>query len=655
MIWQPDPARIEKSVFHRWEHWLQQNRQLTFPDYAAQWQWSVKNPGDFWEAIADFFHVRFHTPPQSSMGRTGMPGTEWFPGATLNYAEHVFSPSDPASPVLACLGEEGSRLSLTRNELAQRVTVLARELKSVGIGRGDCVAGYLPNTLETVVAFLATASLGAIWSNSPVELKPHGVVERLTQIQPKVLIASLHTQYNGKPIDLTESVREILHGLPSLNHAYLVGEIESFSLPGLKCSSWQTLPWAKGAPLHFEPVPFDHPLWILFSSGTSGTPKAIVQSHGGILLEHLKSLALHLDLQPGDRFLWYTTAGWMMWNFLVSGLLLPGVTIYLYDGSPKYPDFSALWQLVACEKITVFGTSAPFLLACLKEKIIPREECDLTDLRTIGSTGAPLPAEGFDWVYRAVKEDVLLAPISGGTDFCTAVVTSHPAMPVHRGEMQCLALGADIQSWDDEGRHAYGRVGELVIPTPLPSMPTCFWNDPDGSRLMDSYFTRFPGVWHHGDWIEIRSVAEGVVISGRSDSTLNRDGVRMGTAEFYAVVEAHPSVDEALVVDTSQLGQDGRLLLFLKMSGGKTLTPEIKSEIISTLRKELSPRHVPDQIESVPGIPHSLNGKKLEIPVKRLFSGFALSDLVTPEALAACPCLAWYEEFAKQTALPAAP
>ena len=661
-LWRPDQRRIEGSNFTRWAAWLERNRGLSFDDYPSQWRWSVEKPGEFWEAIVEFFGVRFNTPARQPIGEPLMPGTEWFPGATLNYAEHVFGREDEraSDAVVVALNEGGDAVSLSRFELRRRVAVVAKTLRSLGVRRGDTVVGYLPNGIECLTTFLATASVGGIWSNCALDLQARGVIDRFAQIQPAILVASTNSRYNGRVHALNSGVEEIARGLGSLQHVILVGASE---LPpagdgwpaGIGRSRWEDLPWNEEADeLTFESVPFEHPLWILYSSGTSGAPKAIVQSHGGILLEHLKALALHLDLRDGDRFFWYTTSGWMMWNFLVSGLLLSGVTIYLYDGSPKFPDWNCMWRVVADQRITVFGTSAPFLQACMKQEMEPGAAEAFPALRTIGTTGAPFPAEGFEWIYRAVKRDLLLASISGGTDFCTAVAICHPHLPVWPGEIQCLALGADVRALDEDGALVSGRVGELVIGTPLPSMPVRFWNDPDGRRLRASYFERYPGLWDHGDWIEVRTPAERIIISGRSDATLNRGGVRMGTSEFYVVVEALPDIAEALVIDTSHGGQDGMLCLFLKMVDGTALTDERKREICGILRDRLSPRHVPDFIEEIPEVPHSLNGKKLEIPTKRLLTGTPAEGAFPKGVTAEVESISWLEQFAARNGLSSA-
>jgi acetoacetyl-CoA synthetase len=495
------------------------------------------------------------------------------------------------------------------------------------------VAAYLPNVPQTVVAFLATASLGAVWSSCAPEFGVSSVVDRFQQIEPTVLLAVEGYRYGGKVHDRRGALAEIRGRLPSLRATVLVpSPVHQEGRHSGEAVTWEELLAGGAGEPEAEPVPFDHPLWVLYSSGTTGLPKPIVHGHGGIALELLKSLALHLDLGPADRFFWFTTTGWMMWNFLVGGLLL-GSTVLLWDGSPGHPDLLALWRFAAATGMTYFGTSAAYVLACQKAGVEPGRECDLSALHSIGSTGSPLSPEGFAWLYRHVSEDVLVGSVSGGTDVCTAFVTSAPVLPVHAGELQCRALGAKVEAFDEQGRSLVGQVGELVVTEPMPSMPLCFWNDPGGERYRDSYFTTYPGVWRHGDWIEVTERGS-CVITGRSDSTLNRGGVRMGTAEFYRVVESLDEVADSLVVDAGDAQGEGRLLLFLVLRPGCALDQDLSGRIRALIRSELSPRHVPDEIHAIEEVPRTLSGKKLEVPVKRILAGVPQEQAVSEGALA---------------------
>ena len=572
--------------------------------WEEAWEWSVTDLDGFWGSVWDFFGVRGERGP-SVLGDRRMPGAQWFPGTRLNYVDQVFRWPSAAVAVVSA-SEDGLGESVTYGELRSRVAEAAAGLRALGVVRDDRVAAYAPNRVETLVAFLATASLGAVWSSCSPDFGTTAVLDRFRQIEPSVLLAVNGYRYKGTWFDRRDVVAE-------LARHFRVVSFEALADAGTA---------AAGA-LAPEPVPFDHPLWVLYSSGTTGLPKAIVQGHGGIVLEHLKFLSLHGDVGPGDRFFWFTSTGWMMWNLLV-GALLVGSTVVLYDGSPAWPDLGVLWRMAEATGTTHFGVSAPYLQSCMKAGVQPAKEADLSQVRFVGSTGAPLPADGFRWVYEHVGHDLLLGSVSGGTDVCTAFVGSNPLLPVRAGEIQCRCLGAKVEAFDEDGRSVVDQVGELVLTEPLPSMPLYLWGDADGSRYRSSYFEPWPGVWRHGDWVTVTE-GGGVVITGRSDATLNRGGVRIGTAELYRVVEAIPGIVDSLVVDI------GQLLLFVVLAEGTTLDADL---ITSRIRADLSPRHVPDQIIRIAEVPRTLNGKKLEVPVKRILLGEPPDKVASPDSLA---------------------
>ncbi|MEU7917545.1 acetoacetate--CoA ligase [Micromonospora zamorensis] len=656
MLWAPPADVREHSRIGGYLRWLREHRGLDFADYDALWRWSTTDLDAFWRSIWDHFEVVAHTPPTATLAERGMPGARWFPGATLNYAENVLRMPGRLDddPVVIAHGQTRAPVTLTAGELREQVRRVSAGLRRLGVTAGDRVAAYAPNIPETYVLLLATASLGAIFSSCAPEFGTRSVTDRWQQIEPTVLVAVDGYRYGDKPVDRRAEVAAIRAALPSLRHTVSIGYLDPTGPLPEGVLGWAELAAPTDEPSTFTPVPFDHPLYVLYSSGTTGLPKPIVHGHGGILLEHLKMLALHHDLGPADRFFWFTTTGWMMWNFLVSGPAV-GATIVLFDGNPAVraepgrpaePDLGGLWRLAADTGTTYFGTSAPFLLACRKAGLVPRDVADLSALRGVGSTGAPLPAEGFEWVYETVGDRLQLQSLSGGTDVCTGFVGGVPLLPVYAGEIACRALGAKVEARSADGTPVIGELGELVITEPMPSMPVGFWNDPDGTRYREAYFDVYPGVWRHGDWITINERG-GCVITGRSDATLNRGGVRLGTAEFYSVVEGLDEVLDSVVVHLEDdEGGAGELLLFVVLAEGLEMDDPMRAKICRELRTALSPRHVPDEIHQVRSVPRTLSAKKLEVPVKKILTGVPVDQaaakgaLANPESLTAFAALA---------------
>jgi acetoacetyl-CoA synthetase len=627
--------------------WLKREKSLNFQTRDDLWQWSVDHLEDFWASLWEYFHIQASSPYSAVLLERKMPGAKWFSGATLNYAEHVFRNATSSRPALLFRSERHAMVEVSWSELQQKVASIAQSLRAMGVQRGDRVVAYMPNIPETLMAFLACASMGATWSSCSPDFGTNSVIDRFKQIEPKVLFAVDGYQYGGKTFDRRPIIAELQQSLPTLEKTvlvpYLFADAQSAVEDLSNAVTWQEL-LKQPSEIVFEQVPFDHPLWVLYSSGTTGLPKAIVQGHGGILLEHLKSLTLDMDLKPQDRFFWFTTTGWMMWNLLIGGLLADTM-ILLYDGSPGYPAIGTLWQFAEDSGMTFFGASAAYIASCMKAEIEPGKMYDLSKLRAIGSTGSPLPPEGFQWIYEHVKRNIWLASVSGGTDVCSAFVGGSVLLPVYAGELQCRSLGAKVEAFDEQGKPLVDELGELVITEPMPSMPLFFWNDPDGKRYQESYFETYPGIWRHGDWIMVTSRGS-AVIYGRSDSTINRQGIRMGSSEIYRIVEGLPEVLDSLIVGVELPGGNYYMPLFVVLKDGVELDDALKAKIKGRLRSGISPHHVPDEVIAIPAVPRTLSGKKLEVPVKKLFMGVPVEKAISTDAMSNPQSIEYFLEFA---------
>jgi acetoacetyl-CoA synthetase len=650
-LWTPSPEQVERTVLTRYTRWLEAERGFSFAGYHELWDWSVTDLEGFWASLWAYFDVQVSSPYECVLRRRELTSAEWFPGAQLSYAEHIFrgKPDDRIAIVHA--SELRPQTELTWGELRAATARVAAGLREFGVTQGDRVVAYMPNIPETAIAFLACASIGAVWSSCSPDFGARSVIDRLAQIEPKVLFAVDGYRYGGRDFDRLDVVAEIQGAIASLERTVVLPYLDP--APGLgqlaDAVTWEDLCRSgEGAALEFAQLPFDHPLWVLYSSGTTGLPKGLVHGQGGILLEQLKTLHLHTDAQLGDRIFWFSTTGWMMWNYLI-GALLTDAAIVTYDGNPVAPDPAVLWELAASARMNCFGTSAAYIAACMKNGVEPTRGRDLSTLRSVGSTGSPLAPEGFRWIYDHVGPDTWLFSTSGGTDVATAFVGAVPTLPVYEGELQGRSLGAKVEAFDEQGRSVIDEVGELVLTEPMPSMPLYLWNDEDGSRMRESYYSVYPGIWRHGDWIEITSRGT-AVIYGRSDSTINRGGVRMGTSEIYRAVLDLDQVVDALVVDLPLPGTNGWIPLFVVLREDAALDDELAAEIRRRIREDCSPRHVPDEIRALAEIPRTLSGKVVEVPVKRILMGAAPETVVSRGSLANPKALDPFVELAHELA-----
>lgn len=646
LLWEPTEERIQDAGMTKYMDWLRAEKQLDFGSQTDIWNWSVKEIEAFWETVWEYGNVIAHKPYDNVLANRKMPGAKWFEGATLNYAEQVFQHDQGDKQAIISKMESGAPVEMSWTELRTKTANVAHYLRSLGVEQGDRVVAYMPNGAETVIAFLACASIGAIWSVCSPDFGISSVLERFKQIEPKVLIAADGYYYNGKTFDRIASVASLQENLPTVEKTILYPFISSETM-GL---NQQTVRWEEASEgnhtLVFEALPFDHPLWVLFSSGTTGLPKPIVQGHGGIVLEHLKILQIEQGIREEDVYFWYTSTGWMMWNMLIGGLLT-GCTIVLYDGSPGYPNLEAMWDLADELDMTFFGTSAAYISNCMNNGLSPKHSHRLPRLETISSTGSPLTIDAFSWIYEQVKEDIWLVSTSGGTDVCTAFVGGSSLLPVRAGEIQTRSLGASIHAFDENGEPLINEVGELVLTEPMPSMPLFFWGDKENARYLDSYFDMFQGVWRHGDWIKIDEKGS-CVIYGRSDSTINRQGVRLGTSEIYRVIDAHEAVMDSLVIDLEHLGRNSFLALFVVLQEGVILDDALKAALKAAVKKEVSPRFQPNEVYEVKQIPKTISGKKMEVPIRKILLGFDPEKVVNKGSMGNPESLDYFMQLAKE-------
>ncbi len=641
LLWEPNAQQKENSNLYAYISWLGKEYGLHFSGYDELWKWSVTETEAFWESLWHYFDIRPSEPYSQVLAGPEMPGAKWFEGSSLNFAEYLFRQESPETPAVIFRSETTPSTEISWDSLRRSVACLSAHFRDAGVKPGDRIAAYLPNSPHAVIGMLAAASVGAIWSSCSPDFGSDSVIDRFAQIEPTILIAINGYQYNGKAFDRSPQLKRMSEALPGLKEVIHIPYLESgpehpteITVPVYQ---WDEIMKQEPGLLTFESVPFDHPLWVLYSSGTTGLPKPIVHGHGGMLLEHLKYMEFHADVKPGDRFFWFSTTGWMMWNVVLASLLR-GATAVLYDGSPAYPKPDVLWDYAADARMTTFGSSATYLMSCLKQQMKPAEKFDLSRLRSVGSTGSPLPPEGFNWVYEHVGRHILLNSTSGGTDICSSFVGGNPVLPVYAGEIQCRLLGSCVESWNESGEAVTDEVGEMVITKPMPCMPVFFWGDDNMTRYRDSYFSMFPGVWRHGDWLKVTRRGT-CVIYGRSDATLNKMGVRIGTAEIYRAVELEKRIKDSLVVSIEKEDGNWYMPLFVVIDEGDKVDDALRKTVATAIRERIAPRFVPDEIIQVNEIPYTLSGKKMERPVKRILEGVppnkaaSLDSMKNPDTL----------------------